>query len=107
MTILVGTSGFSYKDWVGPVYPEGLPKQEWLAFYAKEFPTCELNFSTYRIPEARNLTRMADKVPEGFPFAIKAYRGIDYLKRAGAARTPYEGVHGGAGPADRDGERRI
>ena len=46
MTILIGTSGFSYKDWVGPVYPEGLPRQEWLVHYGTEFPTCELNFST-------------------------------------------------------------
>jgi uncharacterized protein YecE (DUF72 family) len=78
MTILIGTSGFSYKDWVGPVYPEGLPKQEWLAYYAREFPTCELNFSYYRIPNARTLDRMAAKVPEGFLFAIKAYRGITH-----------------------------
>jgi uncharacterized protein YecE (DUF72 family) len=33
MTVLIGTSGFSYKDWVGPVYPQDLPEQEWLAFY--------------------------------------------------------------------------
>ena len=78
MTILIGTSGFSYKDWVGPVYPEDLPRQEWLVHYSTEFPTCELNFSYYRIPEARNLARMADKVPEGFLFAIKAYRGITH-----------------------------
>jgi uncharacterized protein YecE (DUF72 family) len=78
MTVLIGTSGFSYKDWVGPVYPEGLPKPEWLTFYATEFPTCELNFSYYRIPDAHNLDRMAAKVPEGFLFSIKAYRGITH-----------------------------
>jgi uncharacterized protein YecE (DUF72 family) len=78
MTVLIGTSGFSYKDWVGPVYPEGLPKQEWLAFYSSEFPTCELNFSYYRIPSARTLAQMAAKVPEGFLFTVKAYRGITH-----------------------------
>jgi uncharacterized protein YecE (DUF72 family) len=87
MTILIGTSGFSYKDWVGPVYPEGLPSQEWLAFYAGEFPTCELNFSYYRIPDARNLDRMAAKTPEGFQFAIKAYKGITH-EREDAQATP-------------------
>lgn len=45
MTILIGTSGFSYDDWVGPVYPADPPKTEWLRFYAQEFPTCELNFT--------------------------------------------------------------
>jgi uncharacterized protein YecE (DUF72 family) len=78
MTVLIGTSGFSYKDWVGPVYPEGMPRQEWLAFYSSEFPTNELNFSYYRIPDARTLDRIAAKVPEGFLFSIKAYRGITH-----------------------------
>ncbi|HET90150.1 MAG TPA: DUF72 domain-containing protein [Chloroflexi bacterium] len=75
MTILIGTSGFSYQDWVGPFYPEGLPKQEWLAHYAAEFPTNELNF---RIPDARTLEQMATKVPAGFLFSIKAFQGITH-----------------------------
>ena len=81
MTVLIGTSGFSYKDWVGPVYPDDLPKREWLSFYGQEFPTCELNFSFYRIPDARTLDRMAAKVPEGFQFAVKAYRGITHERK--------------------------
>jgi len=78
VTVLIGTSGFSYKDWVGPVYPEGLPKAKWLPFYAAEFPTCELNFSYYRIPDGRTLDRMAAKVPQGFLFTVKAYKGITH-----------------------------
>ena len=86
MTILIGTSGFSYKDWVGPVYPKGLSKQEWLNHYAAEFPTCELNFSYYRIPDGRTLARMAAKVPEGFKFSVKAYKGITHEREN--AQTP-------------------
>ncbi len=78
MTLLIGTSGFSYDDWVGPVYPEDLPKRQWLSYYAQEFPTCELNFSYYRIPDARTLSQIAAKVPEAFLFSIKAYRGITH-----------------------------
>ena len=78
--VLVGTSGFSYKDWVGPVYPEGLPKSDWLRFYAQElgFRTCELNFSYYRLPAERTLQIMADKVPEGFKFTLKATRTLTH-----------------------------
>lgn len=79
--MLIGTSGFSYKDWVGPFYPGSLHKQDWLAFYASEFPTCELNFSFYRIPNARTLDRMAAKVPEGFLFSVKGYRGITHDRK--------------------------
>ncbi len=81
MTVLIGTSGFSYKDWVGPVYPEGLPKGDWLRFYGQEFPTCELNFSYYRIPSARTLEQMALKVPDGFLFTVKAYKGITHERK--------------------------
>ncbi|TET50782.1 MAG: DUF72 domain-containing protein [Anaerolineales bacterium] len=81
MSVLVGTSGFHYKDWVGPVYPEGLDQKEWLSFYARQFPTCELNFSYYRIPDARTLDRMAAKVPDGFLFSVKAFRGITHERK--------------------------
>ena len=58
--ILVGTSGYSYDDWVGPVYPEGSQKREFLALYAKEFPVVELNFSYYSQPTARTLAAMVE-----------------------------------------------
>ena len=48
--IKIGTSGFSYPDWIGTVYPEGLPEREHLAFYAAEFPTVEINMTYYRVP---------------------------------------------------------
>lgn len=78
MTILIGTSGFSYQDWVGSVYPADLPRREWLAFYSREFPTCELNFTYYRIPTAATLQGLAEKVPPGFLFSVKAYQGITH-----------------------------
>ncbi|RMG11380.1 MAG: DUF72 domain-containing protein, partial [Deltaproteobacteria bacterium] len=45
----VGTSGWSYEDWPGRFYPEGLPRSEWLAYYAQHFDTVELNASFYRL----------------------------------------------------------
>lgn len=78
MNVRIGTSGFSFDDWVGPVYPEDLPKRRWLSYYAQEFSTCELNFSYYRIPDARTLGQIAAKVPADFQFSIKAYRGITH-----------------------------
>lgn len=81
MAILIGTSGFSYDDWVGPVYPPDLPRQEWLAFYSRKFSTCELNFTYYRIPTAHTLEQVAAKVPEGFLFSVKAYQGITHDRK--------------------------
>ena len=76
--IRVGASGFSYKDWVGPYYPPDLNEQDWLAYYAREFSTCELNFTYYRLPNAKTLARMADKTPPGFLFAVKAFQGLTH-----------------------------
>lgn len=48
--ILVGTSGWSYDDWVDEFYPRHLPKEKWLEFYAKYFRTTEINGTYYSFP---------------------------------------------------------
>jgi uncharacterized protein YecE (DUF72 family) len=74
----IGTSGFSYDDWVGPFYPQGLSKNEFLSFYAREFSTCELNFTYYRIPDARTLESMSARTPDDFLFTLKANREMTH-----------------------------
>ena len=76
--IYFGTSGFSYKDWVGPYYPEGTPRQEWLEYYARDFNVTELNFSYYRIPSASTLERLVAKTPKGFVFTLKAHQDMTH-----------------------------
>ncbi len=70
--VYIGTSGFSYRDWVGPFYPEGLQKGEFLSYYARRFSFTELNFTYYHMPGAETFERMLAKVPEGFRFTVKA-----------------------------------
>jgi uncharacterized protein YecE (DUF72 family) len=76
--LYIGTSGFSYKDWVGQYYPPGIAQKDMLSFYAREFSTCELNFTYYRQPDPRTLARMVEKVPPGFLFTVKAYQGMTH-----------------------------
>jgi uncharacterized protein YecE (DUF72 family) len=76
--LLIGTSGFSYKDWEGALYPPGTPKEAYLGLYAAEFPVVELNFSYYAQPAARTLERMVRNTPEGFLFSIKAHRSLTH-----------------------------
>jgi uncharacterized protein YecE (DUF72 family) len=76
--ILVGTSGFSYADWRGSFYPEGLGQKDMLAFYARRFPVVELNFSYYRMPTARTLAGMEAQTPPGFEFLIKAHQSMTH-----------------------------
>lgn len=76
--ILVGTSGYSYADWVGPVYPEGTRAADYLDHYARRLEFVELNFSFYRQPEAATLAKLRDRVPPGFRFAAKAHRTLTH-----------------------------
>jgi uncharacterized protein YecE (DUF72 family) len=81
MEMLAGTSGFSYKEWLGHFYPEKLPASEMLRFYAGHFSTVEINNTFYRMPAESMLTRWADEVPEHFEFTLKAPRRITHEKR--------------------------
>jgi len=93
--ILIGTSGFSYPDWVGPVYAEGTPAGEFLRLYSREFPMVELNFSYYRQPEPRVLAKMAESTPAGFLFAVKAHQSLTHeipADLAAAAATFRQGL---------------
>lgn len=78
--IYVGTSGFSYDDWVGAFYPPGTGKPAMLGFYAGEFNTCEINASYYAIPSARTLQSMVRRTGEGFLFTIKAHQSMTHEK---------------------------
>jgi len=69
---IVGTSGYSFADWVGTFYPPGTQRGEMLTQYVNHFETVELNFSYYRIPNQTTLGRIAAKVREDFTFWVKA-----------------------------------
>jgi uncharacterized protein YecE (DUF72 family) len=70
--IVVGTSGYSFADWIGPFYPEGTKKGDMLGEYSKHFTCVEVNSTYYRIPHPIVLRRMEEKTPPGFEFIIKA-----------------------------------
>jgi uncharacterized protein YecE (DUF72 family) len=78
--IYLGTSGFSYKDWVGEFYPPGLPSKDWLSFYAREFKTCEINSTYYALPVVAVMQGLADKTGPGFLFAVKANQDMTHQR---------------------------
>jgi uncharacterized protein YecE (DUF72 family) len=81
--IYIGTSGYSYQDWKGPVYPEDIKDSEMLPFYSHLFNTTEINYTYYRMPAARTLAAMASKVPDNFVFTIKASKELTHEREAG------------------------
>jgi uncharacterized protein YecE (DUF72 family) len=82
--IHLGTSGFSYNDWVGNFYPVGMPKREWLTYYAREFNTCEINSTFYALPKPSSLKAMTEKTDDGFRFCIKANQKMTHQQEDNA-----------------------
>jgi uncharacterized protein YecE (DUF72 family) len=87
MQLLTGTSGFSYKEWLGKFYPEKLPAAEMLRYYAAQFATVEINNTFYRMPAETMLARWAEEVPADFAFTLKAPRRITHELRLKECET--------------------
>lgn len=91
MKVTVGTSGYAFKEWKGPFYPEDLPDDRQLAYYATQFGSVEINNTFYRLPKEHVLQEWASQVPEDFRFALKASQRITHFARLKEeARGPLE-----------------
>ena len=75
---LVGTSGYSFDDWVGPFYPPGTPRQRFLETYARHFDCVEINATHYRIPSPHTFERMAQRTPPAFRFIVKLHGAVTH-----------------------------
>jgi uncharacterized protein YecE (DUF72 family) len=105
--IRIGTSGWVYPHWLDRFYPHSLPAQDQLAFYAREFPTVEINASFYRLPSCDQFAVWAEQTRDhpGFCFAVKASRYITHLKKLRGVEDGLrrlieaaEGLNGQLGP---------
>jgi uncharacterized protein YecE (DUF72 family) len=76
--VLVGTSGYNYPEWRGSFYPEKFSTDKMLAYYAEHFPTVEINYTFYRLPNEKLLAGWASGTPERFTFTLKAPRRITH-----------------------------
>jgi uncharacterized protein YecE (DUF72 family) len=81
MNFYVGSSGFSYKEWKGPFYPEDLPDKQMLRFYGERFRSVEINNTFYRMPKDSVLAAWCEEVPPDFKFVLKAPQRITHMQR--------------------------
>ena len=78
MTIYAGCSGFSYPEWRGRLYPDGLAASKMLPAYAARLPAVELNGSFYRTPAEGTLDSWAVATPLSFRICCKGHRALTY-----------------------------
>jgi len=78
--IVLGTSGFSFADWVGPFYPPGTPSRDFLPFYARHFDAVEVNSTYYRVPHPRVMEHLVRKTPDRFRFVVKLHQSMTHQR---------------------------
>jgi len=89
---IIGTSGYSFPDWVGRFYPPGTGRKDMLDHYVQHFSAVELNFTYYRLPDPRTLARMAEKTPDGFAFWVKANQETTHKRNRAVAEEFLAGL---------------
>ena len=104
MSVLVGTSGWQYRDWRGTFYPPDVPQRRWLEYYARQFATVENNGTFYRLSSRETFAGWRERVGDGFWMTVKASRYLTHVRRLRDPAEPVERLLGAAaGLGDRLG----
>jgi uncharacterized protein YecE (DUF72 family) len=81
VTVLIGTSGWQYRDWRYRYYPKGVPQTRWFEQVIRDFRTVELNVTFYRLPKAEVFAGWHDRSPADALITVKASRYLTHIKR--------------------------
>src|ERR1700729_4195881 len=81
MPVLVGTSGWQYRDWRGVLYPAGVSQRRWLEHYGSQYATVENNGTFYRLPRPQTLAGWRARTPPGVLLAGKGGRPLTRVRR--------------------------
>jgi len=76
--LLFGTSGWSYKEWVGPFYQKA---ERMFSYYSRFFNTAEINSTFYRYPTKSIIYGLNRTSPPDFVFSAKLPRLLTHEKR--------------------------
>jgi len=77
----IGCSGWYYDHWVGPFYPEGLPRGEWLKVYSDKFNSVEVNSTFYHLPSENVVKGWRKRTPDDFKISLKMNRIVTHEQR--------------------------
>src|SRR3712207_5296042 len=89
-SLYLGTSGWSYADWEGTVYPPGTTPAGRLAEYVKHFTTVEIDSTFYGIPRGTTVERWRNVAPRGFRFAAKFPQEVTHERNLVNTRSEAE-----------------
>jgi uncharacterized protein YecE (DUF72 family) len=78
--VYVGTSGWTYPDWLGSFYPADLKPQDIIEYYARYFRAVEIDSTYYTIPARSVVAGWKENTPPGFVFAAQVPGVITHQK---------------------------
>lgn len=82
--VFLGTSGWSYKEWIGPFYTK--MDKSMLRAYTRVFKTVEIDSTFYRYPSKGTVMGWTRYSPEGFVYTAKLPGLITHEKKLELAR---------------------
>jgi uncharacterized protein YecE (DUF72 family) len=82
--LLIGTSGWSYKEWVGVFYPSSGTNK--LSFYSTLYGTAEIDSTFYAYPSKGLVQGWARYTPENFVFSVKLPQLLTHEKKLDLAK---------------------
>jgi uncharacterized protein YecE (DUF72 family) len=79
--VRTGTSGWSYPEWRGDFYPDGLAQRRHLSYLAGQVDSVELNGTFYGAQRPSSFRSWAQQTPDGFLFAVKGSKTVTHVRR--------------------------
>ena len=96
--LYLGTSSYSFKEWVGPFYPPETPPSKYLAYYSSRFNSVEINYTYRHFPTEKLSAQWASVTPESFEFSLKIHQSITHVRRLKYIETPLKNFLDNLGP---------
>jgi uncharacterized protein YecE (DUF72 family) len=81
VTVVIGTSGWQYRDWKYKYYARGVPQNRWFEQIMRDFRTVELNVTFYRLPKLEVFAGWHERSPDDVIITVKASRYLTHVKR--------------------------
>ena len=78
MNFYLGCAIWSYKEWVGNLYPPKSQPKDFLNLYSRRFTTVEGNTTFYAVPSPDTIDKWVAQTPPGFKFCPKLHRQITH-----------------------------
>ncbi len=79
--LFIGTSSYSFKEWVGKFYPPQTPPSKYLAYYSLKLNTVEINYTFRHFPTEKLAETWAKQTPDRFQFSLKMHQSLTHVAR--------------------------